>query len=655
MAQALVQRACAKLRSAIGDEAVLRLNFTSDLQEVLVALEVLQTVMEKTEMQLTRPSPAPVWFQEMTRMLPRLAIKKNDVANKVEEMKEKVIGLKKTFQSYIYEGPVLIQHQQLRRAGDKPRSMLLFEPLVLGRRADKQKIVNMLLSAASNITKGRPRSIILPIFGFATSGMTTMAMMVFSDTHSFTQQYDFRVWASTAAEANPSKRLAAKLSATAKALTSWNDRFIGNVKLQILVANELILRLDVAMESRALSRGERGLRKLLKGKLLGLASLERTIARQRSRITWLSEGDACTRFFHLHANHRRRKNFITHFKVDGSLVADQEGKAKAADAFYEQLLGPSPDRGFSLDLDYLGMQSHDLVELDAPFSEEECTARRLNALKSPALMFKLDITKAFDTVDWAFLLQIMIKLGFGPRWTVMVVGLLSTASTRVLVNGAAGDLIYNRRGLRQGDPLSPLLFDLVMEVLHLLLQKATSEGLLSRLAPRGLLHRTSMYADDVVTFIKPERADLLACAAVVEDFGEASGLRTNRTKCSLHPIRCTVEQVELAQSILQCSVEGWPCKYLSLPLGLRKVTATQLQPVVERAASRLPLWSAWLLNRGGRTILVQTTLSAIPVHAMMSLDIPPKTMQALRKICRGFMWKARADVSGGHCLVPWTR
>jgi hypothetical protein len=49
----------------------------------------------------------------------------------------------------------------------------------------------------------------------------------------------------------------------------------------------------------------------------------------------------------------------------------------------------------------------------------------------------------------------MTKLGFGPRWTTMVVGLLSTTSTRVLVNGATGDLIYNRRGLRQGDPLSP--------------------------------------------------------------------------------------------------------------------------------------------------------------------------------------------------------
>ncbi|KAM0866543.1 hypothetical protein ACQ4PT_042573 [Festuca glaucescens] len=349
-----------------------------------------------------------------------------------------------------------------------------------------------------------------------------------------------------------------------------------------------------------------------------------------------------------------------HLKVDGVLVADQDEKARAVDAFYEQLLGSSSDRGFTLDLDYLGMQMHDLVELEAPFSDEEvwgvikaqefdkasgpdgftgrfytscwgiikpdvmdafqtlwqgdcrgmhvanqalisllpkhvdavevkyfrlislihsvaklvaklvqCTARHLNALKSPTVMFKLDITKAFDMVDWAFLLHILAKQGFGPQWISMVVGLLNTASTRVLVNGVAGDLIYNRHGLRQGDPLSPLLFDSIMEVLHLLLQKAASDGLLSDLAPRGLRYCTSMYADDVVTFLKPERLHLLACAAIVEDFGEASGLRTNRAKCSLHPICCSPERVEMARSILQCIVEEWPCKYLGLPLGLR--------------------------------------------------------------------------------------
>ncbi|KAM0916079.1 hypothetical protein ACQ4PT_010425 [Festuca glaucescens] len=154
-------------------------------------------------------------------------------------------------------------------------------------------------------------------------------------------------------------------------------------------------------------------------------------------------------------------------------------------------------------------------------------------------MFKLDITKAFDTVDWAFLLEVLAKLGFGPRWLAMVCGLLSTASTRVVVNGVAGCLISNRRGLRQGDPLSPLLFDAVMDVLHLMIERASADGLLAHLAPRGLRHRSSMYADDVVTFLKPERLDIHTCAAIVENFEEASGLRTNLANCSIHPIRCS--------------------------------------------------------------------------------------------------------------------
>ena len=79
-----------------------------------------------------------------------------------------------------------------------------------------------------------------------------------------------------------------------KKLASWSDRFIGNTKHQILVATEVILSLDVAMESRAFSAVKINLRRVLKRKLLGLASLEWTIARHSSRVLWLKEGDACT-------------------------------------------------------------------------------------------------------------------------------------------------------------------------------------------------------------------------------------------------------------------------------------------------------------------------------------------------------------------------
>jgi hypothetical protein len=164
-----------------------------------------------------------------------------------------------------------------------------------------------------------------------------------------------------------------------------------------------------------------------------------------------------------------------------------------------------------------------------------------------------------------------------------------------------------------------------------------------------------MYADDVVTFIRPRKGDLLTCASIVDDFAVASGLRTNLAKCSIHPIRCSVEQVDLARSILGCEVASFPFKYLGLPLGLRKVTAAQLQPLVDNAAGRLQPWCANLLTRGGRTILVQTTLCAIPIHAMMSLDIPPKVLESLLKISRAFMWKGRREVKGGHCLVAWDK
>jgi hypothetical protein len=141
--------------------------------------------------------------------------------------------------------------------------------------------------------------------------------------------------------------------------------------MQILLATEVILRLDVAMDSRLLSTEERALRHLLKKKLQGLASLERTLACQRSRLLWLREGDACTRFFHTHASHRRRKNFIGHLMVDNRRVTDNADKAEAVDSFFEGLLGTSADRPFSLDLDYLGIPSIDLRQIDGEFFVDE--------------------------------------------------------------------------------------------------------------------------------------------------------------------------------------------------------------------------------------------------------------------------------------------
>jgi mannosylglycoprotein endo-beta-mannosidase len=83
------------------------------------------------------------------------------------------------------------------------------------------------------------------------------------------------------------------------------------------------------------------------------------------------------------------------------------------------------------------------------------TARKLHCLKQPTILLKLDITKAFDMVDWFFLLEVLRKMGFGARLLACICVLLSTASTRVLLKGSPGARLAYRRGLRQEDPLSP--------------------------------------------------------------------------------------------------------------------------------------------------------------------------------------------------------
>jgi hypothetical protein len=146
---------------------------------------------------------------------------------------------------------------------------------------------------------------------------------------------------------------------------------VGNVKLNIAIANTLILRLDVAQERRMLTPMELWLRRMLKQSVLGLASLERTMARQRSRIRWLKEGDANTALFHAVANGRRVKNHIAAVKVGDDLVTEQNLKVEAFTEAYFQLLGQTQPREHSINLDELDIPTAELQDLDAMFTEEE--------------------------------------------------------------------------------------------------------------------------------------------------------------------------------------------------------------------------------------------------------------------------------------------
>ena len=283
------------------------------------------------------------------------------------------------------------------------------------------------------------------------------------------------------------------------------------------------------------------------------------------------------------------------------------------------------------------------------------TVKFLHNQKQPRILLKLDITKAFDSVSWAFLLEVLRKLGFGSRWRDLVCALLTSSSTQVLLNGTPGDFIQHKRGLCQGDPLSPMLFILVMDVLNWLVTRASEAGLLQPLSSRPIQHRISLYADDVAIFLRPAAADINLTLQLLQLFGDASGLKTNVQKSNVLPIQCAEEDMAIIQNLLPCEVQDFPCNYLGLPLTIKKLTKEQLQPIIDRIADQLPGWKADLMTRAGRVVQVQFVLTAMLVYVAMATDLPPWAIKAIDKIRRAFLWRGRKDAKGGHCLIAWPK
>jgi mannosylglycoprotein endo-beta-mannosidase len=195
-------------------------------------------------------------------------------------------------------------------------------------------------------------------------------------------------------------------------------------------------------------------------------------------------------------------------------------------------------------------------------------AKRFNKARVPALLFKLDIRKDFDSIRWEYIIDLLQRRGFPPRFRDWIAALFSTAISRVLLNGITGAPISHGHGLRQGDPLSPLLFVIAIDPLSQILDNATRLGLLHNLRGRGTIIRTSLYADDAAIFVAPIKHDIQNLALILESFGVVTGLCTNFSKSSVVPIRCAnINLDEILEGILATRA-SFPLRYLGLPLSV---------------------------------------------------------------------------------------
>lgn len=132
-------------------------------------------------------------------------------------------------------------------------------------------------------------------------------------------------------------------------------------------------------------------------------------------------------------------------------------------------------------------------------------------------------------------------------------------------------------------------------------------------------------------------------------FGRASGVQVNFAKSTATLIRNEADAATHVVELLGCPI------VLGIPLTLWRPSAAQLQPVVDKTALMLPCWKAHLMSKASRLAFVKAILGVIPIHRLLVLATPKKTLKALEKIQRGFLWAGRAEANGGHCHVNWQR
>jgi hypothetical protein len=293
--------------------------------------------------------------------------------------------------------------------------------------------------------------------------------------------------------------------------------------------------------------------------------------------------------------------------------------------------------------------------LDSVLIANECLDSRLKS-STPGILCKLDIEKAYDHVNWDCLLYLLARMGFGQRWCQWIKTCVSTVQFSVLVNGSPEGFFGNSRGLRQGNPLSPLLFLLIMEVLSKMFRKSKEVGLIQGFKV-GVLGGSEvrishlLFADDTIVFCDAVLEQVMQIRKVLSCFEAVTGLKVNLSKREMVPVGVLDSMTSLA-NILCCHVGALPMLYLGMPLGTPYKSSSVWHSVLEKIERRLASWQTLYLSKGGCLTLLKSTLSSLPTYFLSLFTISVSVAQSIEKLQRNFLWDGMGDGVKYH-LVRW--
>nr|GFA38215.1 reverse transcriptase domain, reverse transcriptase zinc-binding domain protein [Tanacetum cinerariifolium] len=230
------------------------------------------------------------------------------------------------------------------------------------------------------------------------------------------------------------------------------------------------------------------------------------------------------------------------------------------------------------------------------------------------------------------------SLGFGYTWRSSIKSCLSSSRASILVNGRLRSEFSINRGLRQGDPLSPFLFILVMEGLNNAFIEVVGNGLISGININNSTINIShlFFADDVIITTGWNARDLENVIRVLHVFYLDSGLKINMHKSNIYGIGVNEEEVYNMASNAGCSAGNIPFNYLGLPIGSNMKSTASRKVLVDRFRSRLSTWKANLLSIGDLLTLIKSVLGSLGIYYLSIFRAPELVLNDLEIIRSNF-------------------
>lgn len=189
--------------------------------------------------------------------------------------------------------------------------------------------------------------------------------------------------------------------------------------------------------------------------------------------------------------------------------------------------------------------------------------------KKKLMIFKVDFAKTYDSISWDYVLCVMKFMGFGSKWIAWINACLVSSRSSILMNGSPTKEFKHERGLRQGDPLSPFLYVIAMEGLHVAMKDAVDHGLFigAKIGEEDFKFFHLFYADNALFMGKWSEGNVLNLVNILNCFYLVSGLKVNLHKSNLFGIGVDMGEVDSLALHTGCRAASFPIIYFGLPIG----------------------------------------------------------------------------------------